>query len=205
MRLLAIGCLMLVVGLAQAQCNHPYYPVKEGRKLTYSTLFEGQSSTYSIAFEKVSAKGFTARTTVGDTSFTAQYTCSNNQIGRVNVQVPGMEGFAMKTTSSNGFFMPAANLLRPGYTWNEQQTFEMSGGGMDLKGSLKTQSRVLAIETVTVKAGRFQAIKIEQTSTFSLGTPSNNPPSKSVAWFAQGVGLIKQQGDGGSMELISIK
>ncbi len=65
------------------------------------------------------------------------------------------------------------------------------GQKLDLSGSMTGSWRVVANESVTVPAGTFQCIKIENRATTSMMGASNT--MHSVSWYAHGVGMVKEQ------------
>jgi hypothetical protein len=93
----------------------------------------------------------------------------------------------MTTTSNEGITLP--NEIQVGDTWSqtmglaftasEEQTFEYT---------ITTTYTAIGYEEVTVPAGKFNALKIEQKS--EMGGPT---PMLQLLWYAQGVGNIKTE------------
>jgi len=92
-----------------------------------------------------------------------------------------------------GMPMELPNSLQPGQSLKDADaTMSLNMGIMRMKTTIKmTGGKCLAIEDVTVPAGTFKCHKITQTvATTAMGRTST---SRTVTWYAPGVGNVKSE------------
>jgi len=85
------------------------------------------------------------------------------------------------------------NNMQPGQTLKDADvTMSMDMGIMKLKTTMKmTDGKCLAIEDVTTSAGTFTCPKITQT--VSTSVMGKNSTSRTVSWYAPGIGTVKTE------------
>lgn len=213
-KLIGVLAGLLLVGAAWAQCNYPYYPVREGWVWTYKNSTTGK--TYTSAQSKVSDSGFTMALNFGKTVVENRWSCNANglaslEYGGVNSSAQNQQ-IKMETISSKGVAIPAR--LSVGSTWEYSYTIKgtMPSQGGTMTGDSSVSNKVVGEETVKVPAGTFRAFKVESTFTTKMnmsasGKAMSLPPTsfKSTSWYAQGVGMVKSVSQVGTTELISLK
>lgn len=196
--ILASLMAFLTVSAAQAACSSAYYPVKEGFSRTYQTAIQGKTMTYTETISKVSGSGFTYSNSMMKEMTSTMKCDSKGIVGVTQSVMPGM-----KITESHGTAWPSS--IKVGSTWAYGFTMKGNIQGQAVEQVMDMKSKVLGQEKVTVKAGTFTALKVETTTSMNMvmgGQKMNQPPMKSVAWLAQGVGMVKSTAAGATVELV---
>ena len=209
-----IVAVLTLSGTAWARCDHPYFPVREGWTWKYQSSLD--NSSYTVRIESVSASGFIQRQTFENLSFESRWRCDSKGLTQLEyVQPQGLQGVQMnlKTRKASGVAIP--QVMRVGTTWT--YSYEVSGEAkqqnltLQVEQSVTASNKVLGQESVTVPAGRFTALKVESilTTKGSMTIAGRKMPVnhtvKTFSWYAQGVGLVKSQFEGGRSELVSLK
>ena len=198
------------------ECTNPYYPVLSGASWTYSGS-GGPAGAYAFTdtISQVGADGFTLTTQFSELTRTQEWSCTPE--GLVALQYGGGSGSiattgstaTYDTTSVTGVTLPAS--IKPGDTWT--QTYEIQGeqtlGDGQLgtsTGKIKSDFRAVGMESVSVSAGTFEALRIdtellmELTVTVSGITVPTTITSSGSMWYAPGVGWVKSISSGTLME-----
>ena len=226
-----LGVSLLLLGVAQAKCDSPYFPVREGWVWTYQSTTT-PTSTYQQSYPEVGPDSFTQQTRIDGNTLTSHWTC--NETGYMSlddqrVSGVGMSGFKISNASVKGSRWPKGN-LNVGTKWSYEYSFQGSGEGMDMMFTLKGEEEVVGQETVTVPAGTFQAWKIKSTTTSTVSNPmldalkqqmeaaGNQMPegmpmmdfmkpvvTESFSWVAEGVGTVKSVADKFETVLLELK
>lgn len=187
-------------------CDHPYYPLIPGYSIDYSTVSNGQETGYTFVVDSVGADSANISFKFGapvnaavsqelgcraGTLYAKTYLDMGSVLGGVDIKT--------ETKSVTGDIMPAD--LKPGVTWTTRYettiipgpTFPAKIGNMT--STVDSVDTVIGEETVTVPAGTFTAMKIEEKSTTSViipGMPTMTPQvGTSYQWWVKGVGLVK--------------
>jgi hypothetical protein len=190
------------------QCDNPYYPVVDSASWTYSNNSIGQfSHTLNVSQDQL----FTIQVTSGDSTFNIEGQCTQDGIiimeNGLTTTAQGADGTGtVTTTNQDGVTLP--NDIQVGDDWS--QTIEYSagsGGESAFSGSIETSYKAVGYESVSVPAGTFAALKIEQTSSLTMGGQHFMDTSSNL-WYVQGVGNVKteqivNQGDPFTSELVS--
>lgn len=200
MRPLLVTSILMLAALAWAQCDHPFFPVREGWVWSYRLSVD--NSTYTVSFTNVSARGFTQRQTLKDIVIESRWSCeSSGLIQPEYIQPLNNRGVQMnlKTRKADGVTIP--QVMQVGTTWS--YSYEVSGEmkqqgmTMQIEQSISTTNKVLGQESVTVPAGHFTALKVESTTTIrgSMKMGEHSIPLsttlKTYAWYAQGWGWLR--------------
>jgi hypothetical protein len=194
------------------QCANAYYPVREGATWTYSSS-GGPTGGYGFTDTITSVRddGFTLTTKFDDLTRTQEWGCTSE--GLIALQLGGTSVATLNTanmkvdfnvTHVSGVTFPSA--INPGDTWQHALEFtaKMTVGGqtMDATGDAQSSFQAVGMESVTVPAGTFDAMKIHIDTTIHINGLFNGisfPVTFSSPydyWFVQGVGWVKASGNG---------
>ena len=202
-------------GATASQCDHPYYPVREGAQWRYRLTTQGNAPIEQIiTTSNLAGDTFTERHEFSSGgTLTRGWRCGSEGLSALqygNFSTP-QTTLQMTTVRSEGVTIPAADRWQPGATWDSR--YEVRGGvagannnnpGMEMSGPIEINSRIVGQESVTVPAGTFDAMKVESTLTARLTTSAGGrsvsmPPTtfRTNAWYARGVGVVKIEQVGG--------
>jgi VCBS repeat-containing protein len=174
-------------------CGNPYYPVVNDASWDYS-ISTGEQATHSmlVGEEKV----FTITIQSKDSTFTIEGQCTDD--GIILMDVPGVSstysgedgGSTLTTQNVEGVTLP--NDVQQGDDWSQKITVTgaSSDGEVTLSATIDTTYTALGYEQVTVPAGTFNALKVEQTGTLTMNG-SSGFDTHGFIWYAQGVGTVK--------------
>lgn len=190
-------------------CAHPYYPgASVGATWTYQvTGDQVESFTFTDTVTDVRADGFTLTSAFDELTRTQEWSCTT--VGLAALQFGGgaaanLSGNNIQanfvTTNSSGVTLPAD--LAVGSTWTQSLDIE---GDMTIEGGLSASAagtvdysaQAVAIETINVPAGSFEAIKIEFDLTFNINasvsglTVPVTMTGVTTSWYAPGVGWVR--------------
>lgn len=187
-------------------CENPYYPVVDGAEWTYA-FSNGTNAVHNISV--VGENTFTLTVEGDNGRFTIDGLCTDEGIALMDVPGVGSTysgdsgSSSLTTDEAEGATLP--NDVMVGDDWTQFiRVTGYSGGNVTLSASLETSYKAVGFEEVSVPAGTFYALKINQDSKISLGGSTMDSPG--VAWYAQGIGVVKTELDGGiTAELTSYK
>jgi hypothetical protein len=193
-------------------CNNTYFPVVDGATWTYqSTGGPVGSYGFTDTITSVRDDGFTLTSQFDELTRTQEWGCTRE--GLVALQLGGTSAATLNSqemqvnldvSNVSGISFPSS--VEPGDTW--QHALEFTGsmvvGGQEIEANGSAQSTFTAIgmESVTVPAGTFNAMKVRVDSTInitgvfqgvSLPLTITSPYDY---WFAPGVGWVKASGTG---------
>ena len=161
---------------SETACDHPYFPLRSGSSWTYSTT-EG-TSTWSVGSAGGTANSAEATMAISmaEVAMTTHWNCTSAGIISYdfgNISVAGMgEIVSTDVTDSSGVFLPAASLLAPGYSWSDNYSVVMhitaEGFSVDMTMSAAETWTAAGMETVSVPAGTFEALRVEGTENISM-------------------------------------
>jgi hypothetical protein len=188
-------------------CTNAYYPVVEGGTWNYfATVSTGDNYSFTNTITSTRSDGFTLTIQFDDLTLTQEWTCSVEGIlaiqmggGNAGLLTTGDTRLELETRNVSGVTYPSEIL--PGSTWNYSLDFtgtmNIAGQTADVSGDTQSNYTAIGIESVTVPAGTFDAIKIEIpntiniTSTFQGTTVPITVNGTTTSWFAQGIGWIR--------------
>lgn len=197
---------------SRGACDNPLFPVVKGATWTYSGT-GGASGAYSYTdtITDVRADGFTVTSQFDDNlTRTQEWACKPE--GLVALQLPGAAAAitttqfkaTFETSNVQGVTIPAS--VDPGDKWNFSLTIkgtqEVSGVKAETSGDAAYDFTAVGMESVTVPAGTFDAMKVDGVLTLDLtATVSGlSIPVKitmnNTLWFAPGVGMVKTVSQG---------
>lgn len=167
-------------------CGNPYYPVVDGTRWVY----QGSEGQFTHTISTSAPDTFTITVESGDDTFIIQGFCSEGDISLLNVPGNSLSytgssgGSSMTTTSNEGVSLPGD--IQLGDDWSQTIGVEVAAGNLSQSFTIETTYTALGYEAVSVPAGTFEALKIEQSS--DMGSPN---PTIQHLWYVQGVGLVK--------------
>jgi hypothetical protein len=192
-------------------CANPYYPVREGATWNYqgtSSLTEPYTFTDSIS--SVRADGFTLTSEFDELTRTQEWACTPD--GIVALQLGGglttaQTSLTVETQSASGVTYPAE--VDAGDTWSHSieftGTMDIAGNPGDAEGSTRSDFTALGVESVSVPAGTFEAMKVEIQTTFEATVTFQGVSvpvtftTTTLSWYAEGVGWVKSDSSGDFM------
>ena len=169
-------------------CGNPFYPIVDGAHWEYNTS-KGDPFTHDLTVEE--DQSFFIYVVSLENTFTLRGHCTPEGINLLDVpgtslEISGDSGSTtMSTTDSQGITIP--NNIQVGDTWSQTMdvTYNLSDG-QTMDWTLINNFTAIGYEEVSVQAGTFNALKIEQ-STEMEGSIS----AIQYLWYADGVGLVK--------------
>ncbi len=197
----------------QELCANPLFPIKVGATWTYSnTGGPGGTIIFTDMIRDVRAQGFTLTTQFNDLIRTQEWACL--QEGLLTLTFNGgsavglsMQGMTAEFTTSNasGITIPAD--IQPGQEWTYSLDISgdiilPDGNRAQAEGTINMPMRALGMESVTVPAGTFEAMRIETNPTFDitanyLGFSIPLTLTGQIAlWLSPGVGWVKSTESG---------
>lgn len=195
---------------ATGYCGHAFYPVVDGRVLTYATnsTLEG-TGEYTTTYSNVTDTSFTLSTDVGDDMVIAvNWQCSaGGLLSPEFSQLPGgMEGMDIEFTEASGISIPSEEMFQVGESWplHYVANATMAVGddaSMQMQQTFDLTNTVTAIEAISVPAGDFpNAVRVETTGSISTAVNMGGQQQPGVSfdmnytsWYAEGVGLVRQE------------
>lgn len=192
-------------------CDHPYYPLRQGTKTTYTSQSGSINSRFNWEVTALTPEKATLRYTF-DRGLTMDSDIFCGTDGLLIKSYLNM-GSALaggsvnaKTISSSGHFLPSD--LRVGSTWTSTYQVETENTNPDAvrlgmrtsQMDLKIENKALGEESVTVPAGTFTALKIEAKNTMKMKLGPNLPAVNSTfttySYFVRGKGMVKSVTNG---------
>ena len=199
--------------VAKAPCDNTYVPVKAGATWTYKNTNNVTKTLLQVAtITDVGDRSFTEKLSMGNsTTWTETWSCVDggllqlqNNGGPAGAAL-GPNGKATFTTTSNtGLTLPTDP--HAGDTWSQVTEGVIKGGGLTLTQKTTFSSRAVGMESVTVPAGTFQALRIDGQSKSDV---TNQDGSKmqflgtTSVWVVAGKGLVKSVSTIASVETSS--
>jgi hypothetical protein len=212
---------------AQSACDHPYFPLREGATWTYAMQSEGETYTWHWTVTEVTGDLAEASATVeanfdDDFHVTYYWECTEEGVFSFNYGSIGFEAFELEGVTftfdvvrSEGVMLPPPQQFVPGATWRNNYTvqagFAIEGQSFSSTTQHNGSYTAVDFETVTVRAGTFETLRVEGSSSSSttIFGQSSTSSSTSTQWYAYGVGWVRTSdtgSDGSStMELVSYR
>jgi hypothetical protein len=195
-------------------CFNPLYPVTQGATWTYSsTGISGatESYTFTDTVSAVRIDGFTLTSQFSGLTRTQEWSCrpeglvalqlGSGPAGGISTSQVRMD---VTTSNINGVTIPAE--ITPGQTWSYSLDYtgsvEMAGAAGEAQGNAASSMNALGMESVTVPAGTFDAMKIVASTTMDIQatyqgiTAPLTLTTTSTVWFAPNVGWVKMENNG---------
>ena len=193
-------------------CNNTYFPIVEGATWTYQSTggpVGGYGFTDTIT--SVRTDGFTLTSQFDELTRTQEWGCTSEglvalQLGGTSAATLNSQEMQVNLNVSNvsGISFPAT--INPGDTWQHALEFTgnmvVGGQEIDANGSAQSSFTAIGMESVTVPAGTFEALKVRVDSTINItGVFQGVSVPLTISspydyWFAPGVGWVKASGTG---------
>lgn len=199
--------------VAKAPCDNTYVPVKAGATWTYKNTNNVTHALTQVAtITNVADRSFTESVSTGNsTTYTETWSCVDGGLlqlqnnGGPSGSATGPSGSAKVTTKSNtGLTIPTDP--KPGDAWSQITESVVEGGGLTVTQKVTLSSRAVGMESVTVPAGTFQALRIDGQMngdvTYQDGNKMQLTGTTSV-WVVAGKGMVKSVSRMGSVETTS--
>ena len=203
-------------------CTNPYLPVITGATWNYK-LTGPIPDTFTRSIISVEAGGFTDQDVFG-TGVTRQgkWNCDNGDLIALDPSNGGSASInsenvsvEFQTTELSGVTFPAT--VNAGDTWTQTTTLEgtevINGTQIPAKNEFTNTCKAIGVESVTVEAGTFDAMKVECQTVMNITiTMQDNPIQTSLTlngtnWYVENIGLVKTvstgEGFDSTIELIS--
>lgn len=187
-------------------CANPYMPVVPGATWNYK-LTGPLPDTFTHTILSAEGNSFVEQD-VFNSGVTRQGTwnCENGNLialnppsgssGTVNAENVSVD---LQTTALSGVTLPAT--INAGDTWSQSLTLEgtqtVNGTAYPASNQLTSDCKAIGMESVTVEAGTFDAMRVECQTTMKISLKMGDTPIENTLnltgtnWYAQGVGLVK--------------
>lgn len=187
---------------AASACDHPYLPLRTGASWSYAGSDGQLSWSVTSAGGSADAASATMDFTAPSVTMTVHWTCSSAGIVSydfVSLKTLDLGNVAtMDIVDTSGTWLPPAKNLTPGSSWSNEYTMVISVPEAGELGKMSTRVSeawtVAGLETVSVPAGTFEALRIDGTATMTMSTPMGDMPSTTMSmsyWFAKEVGIVR--------------
>lgn len=215
-RILISAALLLTAGSALACIDSTWYPAVAGATWTYSV----GSENFTQTIVDVTADSMIMRMEMpGQEPMEFSYECTEGgmiQIGGMDDLLGDMDmemDMNMEIVSMEGLTYP--NELVAGTQWDSEMVMKMDmtmeGMVVDSTTTVTSSSTAVAVESVTVPAGTFDAMRINaQTEVamamtmMGMSMPLPGMSTTSDTWLAEGIGMVLTvDEDGSRTELLS--
>lgn len=188
-------------------CDNEYYPVVDGATWNYQgTSSETDDYTFSNTITAVRDDGFSILVEFDDVTLNQEWACTPDGIlaldmggGTAGTLATSDVNLVMDTQNASGITYP--NNISPGDTWTHSLdytgTMDFNGETIDVNGDTVYESTAIGIESITVPAGTFDAMKIDIITTININMNMGGSEipvtfsSTSTSWFVKDVGWIK--------------
>jgi hypothetical protein len=173
---------------ARDECGNPYYPIADGATWTY----RGPDGEFTHTMTTGTGNSFSINIVASVDTFLIEGICSNGDINLM--EIPGTslshtgesEDFTMTTVSNEGVTLPGD--IQEGDRWTQTLEVDVEVAGQVTNVVMPIHYEATGYETVSVLAGTFSAIKIEQS------IESDGVSSKiQTLWYAQDIGMVKSE------------
>jgi len=207
---------------ASGDCDHPYYPLKDGNEIDYRVTSGGTTTDYAMTVSDVTENS--AKLNIIFTTPTAMTVVQNIQCAEGTIRTDGymdmgsaMTGGKIKTVtkSVSGDLMPKT--LAVGTTWTTKYdtVVTMQGTGLpaglgQMTATVESTNKVLNEESITVPAGTYTALKVQVDTTTQVtipGMPTGPTTTKmtNYQWWVKGVGMVKTVDAAGTSPMVATK
>lgn len=200
---------------SDTNCTNPYLPVVVGATWEYN-LTGPIPDTYTHSIVSATESGFIEQDVFASgVTRQAEWKCEDGNIialnapggGNASVSAEGVE-VEFETKQISGVTLPA--IINPGDTWSQSLVLEgtqtINGTSYPAGNSLTSDCTAVGLESVTVPAGTFDAMRMDCTTTMNLSmTMDGNEIKNTIVlkgsnWYAPNVGLVRQASTGSGLD-----
>jgi hypothetical protein len=188
-------------------CANVYYPVREGSTWNYmSTGTAAENLAWTDTITNVRDDGFLLTSEYEELTRTQQWTCKSE--GLLALQMGGGAAGGLTTSAAqlivetqnvSGVTYPAE--INAGSQWSHSHEFmgtmDIAGQSAEVTGDEQTGFTAIGMESVTIPAGTFEAMKVESQTTININSTFQGVTvpvtftSTTTSWYAQGIGWVK--------------
>jgi hypothetical protein len=196
-------------------CANAYYPVRQGATWNYKSS-GGPAGEYSFTdtITAVREDGFTLSTQIGDLTRTQEWICSAEglaalQLGGAPAAMLNAQNIQMNLDVTNATGVTFPSQVNVGDQWQQNLDFTgnvtMMNEEAEAEGNAQMNFNAVGMESVTVPAGTFEALKVETNVNLNINASYAGitlPVTFSgdyTYWFAEGVGWVKATGTGNAL------
>lgn len=187
---------------AATACDHPYMPLRAGASWTYASTKGTMAWSVASATGSTDSAAATMDIAVPGGSLTVHWTCGSQGIVSYDFGSLNSSAFGHIVTfdvvDSSGTFLPPADRLVPGSSWPNASIIVMhvsqQGFTVDLTSETSETWTATGMETITVPAGTFEALRVDGTVSISMSGNMVAVPNSTMSssyWFAKGVGIVR--------------
>ena len=201
--------ILMIASMAVASAQNAFFPTKAGTVLVYA---QKNATGKPEGYSKLTIKNVEGSGNDMTISYVTELLNKDRKSSNPPAEVPlkviikngvmildmkGMFAGQMKDQQIKmeitGVPMELPGNMQPGQSLKDaNMTMTMNMGIMKLKTEMKmTDGKCLAIEDVTTPAGTFKCHKIAQT--VSTSVMGKNVVSRTVSWYAPGIGTVKTE------------
>lgn len=200
---------------AAGACTNTYMPILVGATWNYK-LTGPIPDTFTRSIIAADESSFTDQDVFG-TGVTrqGQWQCQSGDLIALNMPSGNSASVSteevsvdFKTTALEGVTLPAA--IVTGDIWSQSLTLEgtqtISGVSYPASNQLSSSCSAIGLETVTVEAGTFDAMRVDCQTTMNISLTLQDSPMtttltiNAINWYAQNIGLIKSVSTGEGMD-----
>ncbi|MBI3241065.1 MAG: FecR domain-containing protein [Chloroflexi bacterium] len=191
----------------QTACDHPYFPIRAGATWTYSTPDGPMTWSVSEVTGDTTSAAAVVNINLSAGQITYHWQCDANGLTSydfVSLNIGQLSNFVInqEVIGSSGVWLPAAELLQPGYAWSFayqlKTTMTVEGQTFDGATDVSQDSAVTGAESVTVGGATYDGLQIGGNSVFTsqmqipggLSIPPTTSNSTFTDVYARGVGLV---------------
>jgi hypothetical protein len=203
---------------AAGACTNPYLPAIVGASWTYQ-LTGDSNDTYTHTVLSANENGFVEQDAFASgVTRQAEWKCENGNLialnppggNSANVTTEGVQ-VDYETTALEGITVPAT--INPGDTWTQSLTLEgtqtINETVIPVKNQVDFSCTAVGVESVTVPAGTFDAIRVDCTTQMNIIMTMNGvevPTAIDLTgtnWYASNVGLVKSSTTGSDVDSVT--
>jgi len=189
-------------------CANAYYPVREGATWSYQgTSTAAEDYAFNNTITSVRSDGFTVTVEFDNNlTLTQEWACTSDGIlaldmggGSAGTLRTDNVNLVVDTKNASGITYP--NEIMSGDTWEHTLDFtgtmDISGTPAEASGNTIYDYTAIEVESVTVPAGTFDALKVQVVTTINIKAVFQGTEvpvtvtSTATNWYAQGVGWVK--------------
>ncbi len=198
---------------AQSLCTNPLFPVKVGSNWSYANSSGAYgTSTFTETVSDIRMDGFTLTTKFDELAHSQEWFCKPDGLLALpfgsaapgNLSSLGINA-EFTTSKASGVTLPVD--VQPGKEWTYSLdiagTITLQDGTLvPAHGTISTSMKAIGMESVSVPAGTFYAMKIEAVPTLNITANFQGLPlpvtftGSLTLWFAPGVGWVKSTESG---------
>lgn len=188
-------------------CTNPYFPVKSDTFWTYLVKSPSETYEYTSSFYEINDSSFIEKLESLVFNADIKWLCSSEGLVQSEYSALMLEEDNQEiefiTESYDGVTIPSSDKWSIGYKWDTKYkvktTVMVEGEQITFRGDIVIKNEIVAIESVTVPAGKFpEAVKIDSDKSMDISVDiegtfmSFDVYSDISSWYVEDTGLVKQ-------------